>query len=65
MNHESIIKENRWYINKRSGQVWKLNWIDYEDGQLVMIKGGGRPLTKVISIKNFEKNWEVREDLSK
>ena len=58
---KGIIKENRLYINKKSGNVWRLNWIDYEDRELVMIKCSGKPLTKVITMKNFHKNWETRK----
>ena len=24
-------KEGRWYIHKRSGQTWQLNWLDTEE----------------------------------
>ena len=39
-------KENRWYIHKKSKQVWQLNWLDTEDNEAVMVKSGGRPFTK-------------------
>jgi len=53
-------KEGRWYIHKRSGQTWQLNWLDMEDDEAVMIKSGGRPLTKRIKLKNFHRNWEEK-----
>ena len=53
-------KEGGWYKHKRSGQVWQLNWLDTEDNEAVMVKSGGRPLTKRIKLKNFHKNWEPK-----
>ena len=53
-------KENRWYVHKKSGQTWQLNWLDTEDNEAVMVKSGGRPLTKRIKLKNFHKNWEEK-----
>ena len=53
-------KEGRWYKHKRSGQTWQLNWLDTEDNEAVMVKSGGRPLTKRIKLKNFHKNWEEK-----
>lgn len=53
-------KQGRWYIHKKSGQTWQLNWLDTEDNEAVMVKSGGRPLTKRIKLKNFNKNWEPK-----
>ena len=58
---KGIIKENRLYINKKSGNVWQLNWIDHDGRELVMVKCSGKPLTKVITMKNFDKNWKIRK----
>ena len=53
-------KQGTWYTHKRSGQTWQLNWLDAEDGEAVMVKSGGRPLTKRIKLKNFHRNWEEK-----
>ena len=53
-------KQGTWYKHKRSGQTWQLNWLDTEDGEAVMVKSGGRPLTKRIKLKNFHRNWEEK-----
>ena len=53
-------KEGGWYKHKKSGQVWQLNWLDTEDNEAVMVKSGGRPLTKRISVKALLKNWKLK-----
>jgi hypothetical protein len=53
-------KEGRWYKHRKSGQTWQLNWLDTEDNEAVMVKSGGRPLTKRIKLKNFHRNWEEK-----
>lgn len=58
MGRDKEIKAGRWYINKKSKQVWQLNFV-YDDGsdEVVMVKSAGKPLTKIISIKSLLKNW--------
>ena len=51
------IKQGRWYINKRSGKSWQLNWLDTEFNEAVMVKDSGKPLTKRIKLNNFHRNW--------
>ena len=53
-------KQGRWYKHKKSGQVWQLNWLDTEDNEAVMVKSGGRPLTRRIRIKGLLKNWRLK-----
>ena len=59
-NKLTKIKEGRYYINKKSGQTWELNWLNSEDNEAVMVKSGGKPLTKRIRLKNFHKNWKTK-----
>ena len=46
------------WINKRSIQKWRVDYIDLKDQDAVMVKLDGKPLTKVITIKSLLKNWK-------
>jgi len=58
MGKDKEIKAGGWWTNKKSKQVWQLNFV-YDDGsdEVVMVKSAGKPLTKIISIKSLLKNW--------
>lgn len=58
MSKNREIKAGGWWTNKKSKQVWQLNFV-YDDGsdEVVMVKSAGKPLTKIISIKSLLKNW--------
>ena len=56
MTVDDII-EGRWVTNRRSGQRWEINWIDWDDDEGVMVGNTGR--TRRIHIDSLLSNWIV------
>ena len=54
---EDDIQEGRWYRNKRSGQRWEANWVDWSEGEVVMVSNIGR--TRRITFESLLNNWEI------
>ena len=54
MTEDDII-EGHWVTNRRSGQRWEINWIDWEDHEVVLVGNLGR--TRRIDIDSLLRNW--------
>ena len=54
------VKAGGYWVNKKSNQTWRLDWVDEEDDEVVMVKMAGKPLTKRISIKSLLKYWKAK-----